>query len=199
MWEQPKECVCSVPATLIQQNFLRSHPSSRLLPECISQPLIPGMPTQVELEVAFQSSALEQGLPSEGDRESRQTQRAANRQAPACRLGTCIWGPALSLPFTQSVLGRVGIAAPVRRQSHQQSSLPSSAHTLCRLTVVQRPSAKRTKWSQGTETKHPFQRGQCCEAWDEGLVASGRVACTRGFGSRFLVGAHLKRKGSSTA
>lgn len=152
MWEQPKECVCSVPATLIQQNFPRSHPSSRLLPACISQPLVPGMPTQVELEVTLQRSAAEQGLPSRGQ-TGKACRHVSSQEAggPLCADVVHAFGdqpslcPSYSQCWAEWALGG--------RQNHQQSSLPPVCLTgaFCthplpqhRLTAAQRPPAKRT-------------------------------------------------------
>lgn len=180
--------MCTVPATLIQQNFPRSHPSSRLLPECISQPLVPGMPTQVELEVTLQRSAAEQGLPSRGKTGKACRHGNSQEAGPLCADVVHAFGdqPSLCPSYSQCWAGW----ALGGRQSHQQSSLPPSAslepsaHTLLpqhRLATMQRPPAKRTNGVVMQRQSFDFQGRTMLRSWVGGL---GGGSCQSGMYQR---------------
>lgn len=108
-----------------------------------------------------------------------QTREQPRSRPPVCRRGPCVWGLAFSLPFIQSVLGRMGTgrkAEPPAKLS--ATNLPhwslSVTHPLPqhRLTTVQRPPAKRTNGVMMQRQSFDSQGRTMLRSWVGGLGGS---------------------------
>lgn len=129
MWEQPKECVCSVPATLIQQT---SFGATQVLSSCQSafhSPSSLGCPPRLSWKSLCRAAEWSRGY-HQRERQSKYAVTVGSQQAGPLYADVVHRfrnQPSLCT-FLQPVLDRVGIATPVQ---HLPEEGRATGKTLC--------------------------------------------------------------------
>lgn len=155
MWEQPKECVCSVPATLIQQTSFRA---TQVLSSCQSvfhSPSSLGCPPRLSWKSLCREAEWSRGY---HQRERRQVCNHSGRLASwQCADVVHRFSDQPSLcPYTASARqGRPCCpcgASSRGRQSHWQSSLPPDSASLHLIQSYSTASSLHTPSATSTNT-----------------------------------------------